>query len=198
MNYMVKIRVIILSLIYSPAWFVYKIKGKVFRDELLQWIKVLKINHKSEFFCFIWLFKNKPEYRSLLYFRMGGGKKLLKLMYREQNNLHFEVKSDIIGHGLVFQHGYSTIINVEKMGVNCQIWQNVTIGKERPGGKKPIIGNNVRIFTGAVVVGDITIGDNVTIGANAVVNKSVPENCTVVGIPARIVRKNGMRISEKL
>ena len=119
-------------------------------------------------------------------------------MYREQNNLHFEVKSDIIGNGLVFLHGYSTIINVEKMGINCQIWQNVTIGKERPGGKKPIIGNNVRIFTGAVVVGDITIGDNVTIGANAVVNKSVPENCTVVGIPARIVRKNGMRISEKL
>ena len=130
--------------------------------------------------------------------RAGGVKRLLKLMYREQNNLHFEVKSDIIGNGLVFLHGYSTIINVEKMGINCQIWQNVTIGKERPGGKKPIIGNNVRIFTGAVVVGDITIGDNVTIGANAVVNKSVPENCTVVGIPARIVRKNGMRISEKL
>jgi len=195
---MVKIRVVILSLIYYPAWFVYKRQGKVFRDELLQWIKVLRINHKSEFFSFQWLFKNKPEYRSLLYFRMGGVKRLLKLMYREQNNLHFEVKSDIIGNGLVFQHGYSTIINVEKMGINCQIWQNVTIGKERPGGKKPIIGNNVRIFTGAVVVGDITIGDNVTIGANAVVNKSVPENCVVVGIPARIVRKNGMRVNENL
>ena len=74
----------------------------------------------------------------------------------------------------------------------------MTIGKEKSGGSKPIIGNNVYVCTGAVVIGNITIGDNVIIGANSVVTKSVPCNCTVVGNPARIIRENGIRVDKKL
>lgn len=76
------------------------------------------------------------------------------------------------------------------MGDNCQVWQNVTIGVSQSGGKKPRIGNNVKICCHSVVLGDIEIGDNVIIGACAVVVKSVPSNCTVVGNPARIIKQN--------
>ena len=56
----------------------------------------------------------------------------------------------------------------------------------------PYIGKNVVIGAGAVLLGDITIGDNVKIGANAVVLKDIPSNCTVVGVPAKIVRQNNL------
>lgn len=60
------------------------------------------------------------------------------------------------------------------------------------------IGNNVKVHAGAKVIGGITIGDNVVIGANAVVVKDVPSNCTVVGIPAYIIRKDGLSVKKPL
>lgn len=92
-------------------------------------------------------------------------------------------------------HGFSTIINAKSIGNNCTIYQQVTIGNWNG---TPKIGNNVTIFPGAKVIGNITVGDNVKIGANAVVSKNVPENCTVVGVPAFIVKRNGIRVREKL
>lgn len=74
-----------------------------------------------------------------------------------------------------------------KIGDNCKICQNVTIGC-RNGVGPPIICNNVFIGTGAVVIGKITIGDNVKIGANSVVTKDVPNNATVVGIPGKVIK----------
>ena len=65
-------------------------------------------------------------------------------------------------------------------------------------GKRPIIGNNVSIACGACVLGGVKIGNNVIIGANSVVIKDVPNNATVVGVPARIVRLNGERVDIKL
>lgn len=92
-----------------------------------------------------------------------------------------------------FAHPVGIVINkYAQIGMNCTIYQNVTIGT----GKKnpitnldvPIIGDNVTIFANAVIVGGITIGDNVTIGAGSVVLKDVPSNCTVAGNPARIIK----------
>jgi serine O-acetyltransferase len=62
----------------------------------------------------------------------------------------------------------------------------------------PIIGNNVYIGAGAKILGSITIGDNVIIGANAVVTRNVPPNCTVAGVPARIIKRDGVRVKESL
>ena len=79
------------------------------------------------------------------------------------------------------------------MGKNCSVYQNVTIGR----GKKvndidvPIIGDNVTIFTGAIIIGGVHIGNNAKIGAGAVVVKDVPENATVVGQAARILKQQG-------
>ena len=83
------------------------------------------------------------------------------------------------------------------MAVIFQINQHVTIGWRDHTGK-PKIGDNVRIGVGARVLGKITIGDNVKIGANSVVVRDVPSNCTVVGVPAFIVRKDGMKVKIKL
>jgi serine O-acetyltransferase len=82
-----------------------------------------------------------------------------------------------------------------KVGDDVTIYQYVTLGgtgKDK-GKRHPTIGNNVVIGAGAIVLGPITIGDNVRIGAGAVVIKMVPENSTVVGNPGRIVVRNGVK-----
>ena len=98
-----------------------------------------------------------------------------------------------IGPGLCVYHGYATVIQANSIGSNCSIWQNVTIGR-RPKGDctidAPTIGDGVKIYTGAIVIGDIKIGNNVSIGAGAVVIKDVPDNAIVVGNPAKIVGYN--------
>ncbi|MEO0490941.1 MAG: serine acetyltransferase, partial [Cyanobacteria bacterium J06659_2] len=63
---------------------------------------------------------------------------------------------------------------------------------------RPWIGDNVRITAGAKVIGGVKIGNNVTVGANAVVVKNVPDDCVVVGVPAYIVRRNGVKVKEEL
>ena len=73
------------------------------------------------------------------------------------------------------------------IGDNCKIYQQVTIGKEK--GKFPIIGDNVTIYSGAKIIGDVKIGNNAIIGANAVVTRDVPDNCVAVGVPARVIKK---------
>ena len=86
-------------------------------------------------------------------------------------------KSENFGAGTFIQHGYATVITAEKVGCNCWINQQVTIGynkSEKYGCGKPVIGNNVRISAGAKVCGKISVGDGSTIGVNADVIKDVP------------------------
>ena len=73
------------------------------------------------------------------------------------------------------------------LGGGTIIYQNVTLGGLK-GHYGPTIGRNCVIGSGAVILGEVKIGDNVKIGANAVVLKDVPDNCTVVGVPAKIVK----------
>lgn len=76
---------------------------------------------------------------------------------------------------------YNKIIHCDAVvGKNCTIFQNVTIGSDGHG-NVPVIGDNFFIGAGATLIGDIRIGDNVIIGANALVNKSFPANCVVGG-----------------
>jgi serine O-acetyltransferase len=100
-----------------------------------------------------------------------------------------------IGAGLYLPHPMGVVIGRAVIGRNVQILQSVTIGIIDPGlttrdcdpDKYPRIGDNVVICAGAVVAGAIKIGDGALIGANAVVLHDVPENCTAVGVPARIL-----------
>lgn len=97
-----------------------------------------------------------------------------------------------IGKGLTIFHAIGIVIVAKAViGKNFCIYQNVTIGKNiktnDDGRAYPVIGDNVNIFTGAVVGGPIIIGDNVNIGANSVVLKDVPPNKTVIGAKSQFI-----------
>lgn len=106
-----------------------------------------------------------------------------------------------IGRGLFIDHGMGVVIGETSIiGDNVILYQGVTLGgtgKEQ-GKRHPTIGNNVVIGTGAKVLGNISIGDNSYVGANAVVIKDVPPNSTVVGVPGRITKQDGKKIDLSL
>jgi serine O-acetyltransferase len=92
------------------------------------------------------------------------------------------------GGGLMLPHPTGVVIHpAAKIGVNCMIFQGVTIGAAGPDNRVPTIGGHVDIGAGAKVLGGVTIGDHAKIGANAVVLCNVPAGATAVGIPARIL-----------
>lgn len=99
-----------------------------------------------------------------------------------------------IGRGLRIHHSVGIVIGHEVViGNDCEIFQNVTIGsnrKERNGRYMPIIGDNVMIGSGAVVVGAIKIGNNVRIGANSYVDKDIPDNALVTGASTQIIERS--------
>ena len=107
----------------------------------------------------------------------------------------------VIGKSFFIDHGTGVVIGeTAVIGDNVTIFQGVTLGgtgKER-GKRHPDIGNNVVIGTGAKILGNILIGDNSYIGANAVVLNDVPQNSTVVGVPGRVTKQDGRKIDRTL
>src|SRR5699024_4620375 len=98
-------------------------------------------------------------------------------------------------------HGMGIVIGETcEIGSNVTIYQGVTLGGtgHEKGKRHPTIEDNVLIATGAKVLGSITIGANSKVGGGSVVLKDVPNNATVVGIPGRVVKQNGKKISQKL
>ena len=92
----------------------------------------------------------------------------------------------------MMDHPYGTILHAKSIGSGLWVMHNVTIGQNHD--RLPSIGNNVFCGVGSCILGDITIGDNVNIGANCVVVKDIPSNCTVIGNPAIIVRQDGQKV----
>src|SRR5699024_10608256 len=106
-----------------------------------------------------------------------------------------------IGRRFFIDHGMGVVIGETcEIGNNVTIYQGVTLGGtgHEKGKRHPTIEDNVLIATGAKVLGAITIGENSKVGGGSVVLKDVPSDATVVGIPGRIVKRNGKRISQKL
>jgi serine O-acetyltransferase len=98
-----------------------------------------------------------------------------------------------LGRGTRFAYGGIGVVIHKKaiIGMECLIGTNVTVGGRSGFPEVPVIGNNVYIATGAKVLGPITVGNNVTIGANSVVINNVPDNAIVAGVPARIIKYKG-------
>lgn len=116
--------------------------------------------------------------------------KIIRFLF--SNKIYLDTRAEI-GKNFEIVHARGITIGPAKIGNNCTVYQNVTIGanykENQKGMKYPVIGNNVKISPGAVILGPIKIGSNVVIGANAVVTKDFPDNTVIGGIPARILFK---------
>ncbi len=130
-------------------------------------------------------------FRSILYARLGllgGGPRLLakalSRVYPGEPALFIHCPE--IGPGLVMMHGFATIVTARRIGTDCQIAQQVTIGYDDRDGK-PVLGDRVRVGAGAIVLGPIEVGDDAVIGAGAVVVRDVPAGRVVGGVPARVL-----------
>ena len=101
-----------------------------------------------------------------------------------------------IGRGLFIDHGMGVVIGeTTEIGDNCTLYQGVTLGGtgKDTGKRHPTLGDNVMIGSGAKVLGPFKIGSGTKVASGAVVLEEIPENSTAVGIPARVVRKDGKR-----
>ncbi len=103
-----------------------------------------------------------------------------------------------IGKGLFIDHGMGVVIGeTAVIGDNCLLYQGVTLGgtgKDK-GKRHPTLGDNVLVGSGAKVLGPFRVGNNVKIAANAVVLNAIPDDCTAVGVPARVVRRKGEKVN---
>lgn len=150
------------------------------------------------FFCY-------PGLHVLIYHRIA------KFFYRHNHKLlarmisqHARRRTGIeihpgatIGKGLFIDHGMGVVIGeTAEIGDNCTIYHGVTLGGtgKETGKRHPTIGNNVFIGAHSQLLGSFTVGDNVKIAAGSVVLEDIPANCTAVGSPARIVKRDGVRI----
>lgn len=103
-----------------------------------------------------------------------------------------------VGKGVFIDHGMGVVVGETAIiGDYCLIYQGVTLGGtgKESGKRHPTLGENVVVGSGAKVLGNIQVGNNVRIGAGSVVLRDVPSDCTVVGVPGRIIYRSGVRVS---
>lgn len=115
---------------------------------------------------------------------------LKQIRWNKQYGL--DIQTDQIGKGLYLGHAHNINVNPRAViGDNCNLAKGVTIGQENRGERigAPKIGNRVWIGTNAVVVGNITVGDDVLIAPNCYVNRDIPAHSVVIGNPCKIINK---------
>lgn len=106
-----------------------------------------------------------------------------------------------LGKGVFIDHGAGVVIGeTAVVGDNCTIYQGVTLGGtgKHTGKRHPTLGENVMVGAGAKILGPVTIGDRAKIAAGAIVLSEIPPDSTAVGIPAKVVRRDGERVEQDL
>lgn len=148
---------------------------------------------------FLKLFFGRNCFRYVLYFRLDPITRLVSFFFPPpyDSTAIWSNRNGVVGGGIFLMHAWGTVLNCEHIGKGCSFLQNTTLGsKSNKDGVyvRPWLGDNVNVGANVVVIGGIRIGNNVNIGAGAVVTKDVPDNCTVIGNPARIIFKDGQRV----
>lgn len=166
-----------------------KIKLDLKRNGLNGWISINFLKDRRARFIILLRIVNSIYYRKPILFR------LVNLYYsRFQRSLCNEIPPSIkLGCPIYLPHPYGIIMHPNtSIGNNCTVLQQVTIGNntKKSIDRVAVIGDRVVISAGAKIIGPLTIGDDVIIGANAVVTKSFGSNCIIAGVPAKIINSN--------
>lgn len=141
-----------------------------------------------QLFCYLLL--EYKEYRNIFSYRIENKylHKIFDILFPGVDSIMILMPKGRIGSNFQFGHRTSIVVYAESIGNNVCIYQQTTIGTGKTG--IPTIGDNVMVYSGAKIFGNIKIGNGSTVGANAVVTKDVPENAIVAGVPAKIIGWN--------
>jgi len=120
---------------------------------------------------------------------------IMSFFFSHNKNIEILTTPDKIGAGLIVYHNLGSVLRAKSIGENVTVSQGVTIGagggwSDTDKDNIPTIGNGVLIATNAIIIGNITVGDESIIGAGAVITKDVPPGVVVVGNPQRIIKKS--------
>ena len=161
------------------------------KADIERWNQIDQINFNM-FESINWYMTYKIEFRNLIQHRLKNPSRsfscffhyaVARILWKPLETLY--IYTEDIGGGLYIQHGFSTIITAKKIGKNCRIYQQVTIGYKEQ--FNPVLEDNVSVTCGAKVLGGITMHSGSLAAAGAVVVKDVPENAIVGGVPAKII-----------
>jgi len=169
-------------------WFRYQVK-LFYGGEDAHILRYLKSLRRYEYFnnC------SKTMFGKVITYYLRYRWMRLSLRY----NLHIGI--NMVGYGFHIAHLCGGgIINCKSIGNYCRMNAGVIVGNKDSQSDIAIIGNNVRLSAGCKVFGKIIIGDDVVVAPNAVVTKNVPDNCVVAGIPAKIIKINGVKVDINL
>lgn len=164
---------------------------QLIKADVARWNEIDQINFNL-FESLNWYLTYKKEFRNLLLHRLKNPSRsataylhfvIARLLWKPLETLYIHTRD--IGGGLYIQHGFSTIISARKIGENCRVYQQVTIGYKQE--FCPVLEDNVAVTCGAKVLGGITMHANSLAAAGAVVVSDVPPNAIVGGVPAKVL-----------
>lgn len=173
-------------------------KKEVILKDIRRWQQEIAVANpaileKNTFWMLNWLLLRCREFRNLILHRLKRDPSVLKgllfyavtrILWKPLDSLYLWTEE--IGGGFYIQHGFSTVVTAERIGENCWVNQQVTIGYNQDG--RPTLEDNVCVYCGAKVIGKVTMKRNSIAGANAVVVSDVPENAVVGGVPAKVIK----------
>lgn len=154
-------------------------RPKLFNDEIWKFEILLR---KTEYY-----YNNRNKiFHKIMYFLF------MYRFHKMRIKLGYSIPLNVFDYGLSIAHRGTIVVNGNcKIGKNCRIQESTTIGSTNGSNEAPKIGNNVFIGSGARIIGNIRIADDIAIGANAVVNKNFLDNgITIAGVPAKKISNN--------